>query len=176
MTASGLSSDHERFTAWLREHGDAVRGYLWAVTRRHDLAEDLAQEAFRRAWQARERYRDEGNARGYLLTIADRLACDWARRAGREETMDATQWELRQPEAREGSPGLNATQLELQQQLSAALAGLAPLQQRVLLMRYYGELSFQEIAAALETPLNTVLSHCRRGLATLRKQLVEEQI
>jgi RNA polymerase sigma-70 factor, ECF subfamily len=62
---------------------------------------------------------------------------------------------------------------ESRQQLQAALEELQPLQRRVLLLRYYGELSFQEIANTVGCPLNTALSHCRRGLLALRKILTE---
>jgi RNA polymerase sigma-70 factor (ECF subfamily) len=57
--------------------------------------------------------------------------------------------------------------------LHAALDRLAPMQQRVLLLRYYSQLDFQEIADTLQMPLNTALSHCRRGLEALRRLLVE---
>jgi DNA-directed RNA polymerase specialized sigma24 family protein len=46
-------------------------------------------------------------------------------------------------------------------------------QRRTLLLRYYGQLEFHEIGTLLEMPLNTVLSHARRGLAALRRSLVE---
>ena len=66
--------DHQRFAAWGREYGPAVWGYLLAMVRRADVADDLTQEVFCKAWQARDRYREEGNARAYLLRIADRFA------------------------------------------------------------------------------------------------------
>ena len=56
-----------------------------------------------------------------------------------------------------------------------ALEQLSPPQRRVLLLRYYGQMSFAEIAHIMEIPLNTVLSHCHRGLEKLRKLLGEEK-
>jgi len=53
------------------------------------------------------------------------------------------------------------------------LASLSPPQRRALLLRYYGDLSFAEIAAIMGCPLGTALSHCRRGLLKLRELLVE---
>jgi DNA-directed RNA polymerase specialized sigma24 family protein len=44
-----------------------------------------------------------------------------------------------------------------------------------MLLRYYGQLTFEQIALTLGCPLNTALSHCRRGLERLRKQLVEDK-
>ena len=77
MTASSRRrDDEERWTEWSRAHGPAVRGYVLAMVRRPDLADDMTQEVFWRAWRGRERYREAGTARAYLLRIADRLVCD----------------------------------------------------------------------------------------------------
>ena len=100
------ADQHERFDTWIREHGKAVRGYLMAMVRRADVADDLAQEVFCRAWQARARYREQGNARAYLLRIADRLVCDHRRRAGRELTLDKETWKQIEPVSRSLSPNL----------------------------------------------------------------------
>jgi RNA polymerase sigma-70 factor (ECF subfamily) len=144
-----------------------------AMVRRADVADDLAQEVFCRAWQARRRYREQGNARAYLLRIADRLLCDRYRRGGREVTLDEKQWKQREPASRAVDPCEAATQAEAASRLTAALDCLSPQQQRVLLLRYYGQLSFAEIAEMVHCPLNTALSHCRRGLMALKKLLVE---
>ena len=62
-------------------------------------------------------------------------------------------------------------QLEASDDLAAAMNQLTPAQKRVLLLRYFGDLTFEEIASALDCPLGTALSHCRRGLAALKKLL-----
>jgi RNA polymerase sigma-70 factor (ECF subfamily) len=159
---------------WVRDHGPAVRGYLLAVVRRADDADDLAQEVFCRAWQARQRYREQGHARSYLLRIADRLACDRIRRKKPEETLGHEGWQDKEPWSESGDPVKAAEQSEATGRLHAALAQLTPIQQRVLLLRYYGQLTFDEIAQTLGCPLNTALSHCRRALEMLRKQLAED--
>ncbi len=168
------AAEAERFTEWVRLHGRAVRGYLLGLVRRSDVADDLAQEVFSRAWQARARYREQGSARAYLLRIADRLACDRGRRHGRETTLDEGTWKAMEPASRAADPSRAAEATEINGQLAAALDQLSPAQQRVLLLRYYGQVSFVEIAEMIGCPLNTTLSHCRRGLQTLRKLLVEE--
>src|SRR3954463_2200322 len=73
-----------RLARWVREHGAAVRGYLLGLVRRADVADDLLQEVFQRAWQARDRYEDQGYERAFLLRIADRLVIDKSRRSRRE--------------------------------------------------------------------------------------------
>jgi RNA polymerase sigma-70 factor (ECF subfamily) len=164
----------DRLALWVREHGRAVRGYLLGMVGCHETADDLAQEVFRRAWEARHRYEETGHARAYLLRVADRLACDRARKAGRELTVNEDDWRRLEPASDELPPHESVAQAETRRELAAALECLSLPQRRVLLLRYYGDCSFQEIADAMETPLNTVLSHCRRGLLALRKLLVED--
>ncbi|MBN2473049.1 MAG: RNA polymerase sigma factor [Pirellulales bacterium] len=168
------ADDYQRFADWGRDHGQAVRGYLLAMVRRTNLADDLTQEVFSRAWQARRRYREQGSPRSYLLRIADRLVIDRSRKAGREVNLDEDTWRQIEPAGRTAEPIDNLVQAEAIGQLTAALDRLSPAQRRVLLLRYYGQLSFAEIAEVVGCPISTALSHSRRGLQTLRKTLVED--
>lgn len=162
-----------RVNRWVIEHGVAVRGYIEALVRRADLAEDLVQEVYRRAWQARDRYEDQGSPRAYLLRIADRLVCDHCRRANREVSLDDAAWSEVEPLNRDVPPSQSLAIEEAAAALNAAMNALTEPQRRVLLLRYYGELSFVEIAGTMECSLSTALSHCRRGLAALRKTMTE---
>ena len=163
----------EPFADFGHAHADAVRGYLLAMVRRTDVADELAQEVFLRAWQARRRYCEQGTARAYLLRIADRLVCDRHRRSCREVNLDEQTWTRIEPAGPASDPARPMEQTEAVRQLAAALDELSPVQRRVLLLRYYGELSFAEIAEITECPLSTALSHCHRGLKALRKLLAE---
>ena len=172
--SSPPTSDHQVLSQWVHDHGQAVRGYLWAMVRREDVADDLLQEVFRRAWQARNRYRESGAARAYLLRIADRLVCDRARQERREINLEPAEWEQVEPASWETEPSCRLSQSETRQRLTEALDRIAPAQRRVLLLRYYGDLDFAAIAEIMGCPLNTVLSHGRRGLLALRKILADE--
>ena len=176
MAADPDHQDQQRFAQWVRNHGKAVRGFLLALVRRDDVADDLCQEVFCRAWQARDRYADQGKTRAYLLQIANRLACDRSRRKELQTNLDDPTWKMHEPPSRAPGPSQAAMLSEQVGLLHAALDKLAPMQQRVLLLRYYGQMDFQEIADTLQTPLNTALSHCRRGLEALRRLLVESTL
>jgi RNA polymerase sigma-70 factor (ECF subfamily) len=174
MTASTTEpSDEHRFAEWLRVHGKAVEGFLLAMVGRPDVADDLTQEVFCRAWQARGSYKEQGSSRAYLLRIADRLACDRYRRKGPERTLNEEGWKQHEPLSRWLGPAEAAATAEMTGRLAVAMEHLSPIQRRVLLLRYYGQLSFQEIAEVIPCPLNTAASHCHRGLESLRKLLVE---
>lgn len=58
-------SDEDRFVRWFREYGHALRGHLVAMVRDRELADDLLQDVFCRAWQSRHRNRDVRRERAY---------------------------------------------------------------------------------------------------------------
>ena len=176
MTANDRTgTENDRLERWVRQHGSAVRGYLRALVRGEDEVEELVQEVFHRAWKARQSYRENGTARAYLLRIADRLATDKARKKRPEVHLDNTAWKYVEPSATTAEPEDRIRQSETKRQLDAALNQLSPDQRRVLLMRYYTQMTFTEIADAMHCPLNTALSHCRRGLLALREILAESR-
>jgi RNA polymerase sigma-70 factor (ECF subfamily) len=172
---AGGERPDERLARWVRDHAAAVRGYLLGLVRRADVADDLLQEVFQRAWQARDRYEDQGYERAFLLRIADRLVIDKSRRSRREINLDETTWHEVEPAAGADSPLDELHTAEKNQELAAALDQLSLNQRRVLLLRYFGDLSFEQIAAELNCPLGTALSHCRRGLQALRKLLTTNE-
>ena len=176
MADRGRNTEEEqRFADWIREHGRVVRGFLLASVRRIDVADELSQEVFCRAWQARASYREQGAARSYLLRIADRLVCDRSRRNGSHVNLDHDGWRQHEPVYAAADPPAAAMLAEENRQLAAALDRLSSPQRRVLLLRYYGQFTFAEIAEMIECPLNTTLSHCHRGLEALRALLVEKE-
>ena len=93
----------------------------------------------------------------------------------RKSTSTATAGSGTNRSARRPTRAAAAVRAEENEQLAAALDQLSPPQRRVLLLRYYGQFSFAEIAEMIDCPLNTTLSHCRRGLEALRALLVEKE-
>ncbi|MGC3972432.1 MAG: RNA polymerase sigma factor [Pirellulales bacterium] len=173
MKPTSVEADSERLARWVREHGGAVRGFVFAALGDPHAVDDVVQETFYRAWTARERYRADGRERSYLLRIADRLVCD-RRRSRRAAPLDDDAWSTFEPASAEASPLEQVTTAEARLLLAQALERLTEPQRRTLLLRYFGDLEFHEIGKQLETPLGTVLSHARRGLLALKKLLVEK--
>lgn len=161
----------QRFEEWVRAHRETVRTFLFAMVRRADVAEDLTQDVFCRAWEARESYQEQGKSLSYLLRIADHLVCRWWRRRKPVVNLNKEGWQCHEPAGPTATPLDVAATAEQMALLARAMESLSPIQQRVLLLRYYGQLNFAEIAEIAEIPLNTTLSHCRRGIEALRKLL-----
>jgi len=165
----------ERISQWVHQHGPVIRAYLLGMVGCANETDDLLQDVFHRAWEARYQYQENGTARAYLMRIADRLVCDRfrQRRSGSSVQLDLELWEQVEPYDASSEPPQILIHDEIHQQLQEALQELSPAQRRVLLLRFYGDLTFSQIAENVQWPLNTVLSHCRRGLLSLRKQLAE---
>ena len=161
----------QRFEDWVCAHRETVRTFVFAMVRRTDVADDLTQDVFCGAWEARESYQEQGKALAYLLKIADRLVCKWWRRRKPVANLDQEGWNDHEPASPAATPLDLAATAEQMVLLAKALERLSPIQQRVLLLRYYGQLSFAEIADITEIPLSTALSHCRRGIEALRELL-----
>ena len=176
MAADDSAIGPEEWIAhWVRDHGAALRGYLLGTTGRHDVADDLVQQVFQRAWQARDRYRDVGQERAFLLKIADRLVIDRSRRLGLEINVDDATWHEVEPTTQTTAPLHDLAEAETSEELTAALVQLTPSQRRVLLLRFFSNMTFEEIAATMNCPLGTALTHCRRGLIAMRKLLTTSE-
>ena len=163
-----LEAKNEQITTWTAQYGGLVRGYLMSMVRRADVADDLSQEVFLRAWKGLDLYAEQGEAKAYLMKIAYRVVCNAKRRRSMEVNVDDETWTAVEPIDAKADPARNVHQTELNATLSAVLDQLSEAEKKVLTLRYFGEMKFNEIADLIEMPLNTVLSHARRGLARMR--------
>jgi RNA polymerase sigma factor (sigma-70 family) len=164
-----MADGSDPWTVWLDRHGPALvlLACQWTTCRAD--AEDIVQEAFVRFWRSRERVQDPV---AYLFACVKHCALDSHR--GRQR-------QLRREEAsaRPEAEPMFAGPVELDERrwaIESALRELPASQAEVLVMKVWGGLTLPQIAAALETSVNTVASRYRYALARLREQLAEESI
>ena len=177
MTEHG--EHHEDPERLLVAFAPRVYGLLVRLVGRPDIAEDLMQETMLRAFRSLQTYRPEGKFRAWVFRIAVNLARDWIRRrprepsAGLEEGTDPGAWAeaTRQP-----APEAPMAQGERARQVEAAMARLPQPDREVLLMRFYGDLAFKDIARATGEPLGTVLARAHRALKKLGDMFPEGDI
>lgn len=133
------------------------------------LVEDVAQEAFLRAFRALPGFDRRGPARlsTWLLCIASRLSINELER--RRPTLDPMPEDLVDP--RPGEAELHHA--DLRRALRQAIATLTPEQQAVFVLREYHGLAEAEIAKALDLELGAVKSRLFRARARLREALAE---
>ena len=163
--------DPEAFVEVFDRHYAFIHRYI-ARRAGRDLADDLASQTFTIAFSHRGRYRDDlGTARPWLLGIATNLL----RAAYRGDQRVASIVERLGSEA-VVSPFSSAladasANLNDDNRLTEALAQLDPGQRDALLLHALGELSYAEVAAAMDIPIGTVRSRISRACAALRAEL-----
>jgi RNA polymerase sigma-70 factor, ECF subfamily len=113
------------------------------------LADDITAEAFVRAWTSRGKIR-EATVKAYLFTIARNLYRDHLRRNNR-----LTELEESIPDSKPGLDSQTEQKAELEA-VMAALQKLSEVDRAALLMRAQEEMSYEEIAQALNLPVTTV--------------------
>ena len=165
------SGDAEAFRDLVDRHRDRVYGLALRIVRSAADAEDVAQEAFVRAWVALPRFRGESAFTTWLHRIAVRRAFDrleqLKRRRGRETGLDDA-GELPGFGGEDPSATLRARRLEL------LIATLAPMQRAAVTLFYYEDRSVEEAARTLGLPENTVKTHLSRARAALREGWTRE--
>ena len=127
-------------------------------------ADDLVQETFARAIAARRSYQAGSNGRAWLCRILCNLAISERRRRARDERLRSRVIAL-QPEAEQRQPEPHALD---DADLAAVLAALHPSERRILELAEIEELSYREIARALDCPVGTVMSRLHRARRRLR--------
>jgi RNA polymerase sigma-70 factor (ECF subfamily) len=160
------SAGDARAYAWLvARHQGAVYRYLVRLTQAPEIARELTQDTFLRAYQAIRTWRPEARFRTWLFRIAHNLALDHLRRAGRVR-MEPLESGMDVPDPAPGPDGRLETAQKVRQ-LEQALAAIAPAHREILLLREIEDMSYEDIARTLNLNLGTVRSRIARARAAL---------
>jgi RNA polymerase sigma factor (sigma-70 family) len=172
---SGLATgDPEIGLAFVRRFQRQVYGVALAVTGDLSLAEDIAQQAFERAWRRASSFdATRGSVSTWLTTIAHNLAID-AIRAKKPTPVDPTDLiRLLAPESDE--PENRSLRTEAAAELRRAIRTLPLEQSRAIVMAGVYGMTAQEVADSESIPLGTAKTRIRAGLSKLRSALVIQE-
>lgn len=155
-------------------YGRVVFGLLHRMLPGPETAEEVCQDVFHRLWRAAASYQgDRGGVRTWLLAIARNAAIDWRRTRGKRVERDTALDEALPLVALGTVEEIVAERLRAQR-VRSLVAGLPGEQRRCIELAYWGGLSQQEVAERTATPLGTVKSRIRLGMAKLRAELAAE--
>jgi RNA polymerase sigma-70 factor (ECF subfamily) len=161
------AEDLGAFGELVRRHQDFVYGAAMRVVRNPAIAEDIAQDTFIRAFRGLGDFRGDSQVRSWLYRIATNLSLNAITR--RREYPADTLPEMLASE----SPDRQAESAELREHLMAAIDALPESLRRPVVLRELENRSYDEIAAELDIPLNTVRTRILRGRRALRSELEE---
>ena len=163
----------EQLAALTRRHADAVYRVARSVTRDPDLAEDVAQDALLKAWQALPSYRGDAPLKNWLLRITHNTAISALRRR-REVHVDPADFAAHASSLHSTSPSSVEARVEDRASFDAfatALDELDDLSRSVVVLREVEGLAYDEIATVLEVPLPTVKTRLLRARRLLSNAL-----
>jgi len=152
------------------EHAQALFAFLLNFTRDKDDTRDVLQEVFVKLARQPELLRGVREERAFLIRLAHNAAIDLMRRRttrDRHHEAFGADAETLSPFA----PVDDHDEQAFRAELSAALSELPPEQRAVVHLKLWENLTFEQIADALDIPLNTAASRYRYGLDKLRARL-----
>lgn len=152
----------------IEEHHAPVYRFAYRLTGSAPDAEDLTQQVFLIAHQKREQIRDPAHARSWLFTVLRRCFLKDCRRMA---PAPASSVEIEMEHVPEE---LTADEID-RELLQRALDQLPDEFRLVLLMFYFEECSYREIAEKLELPIGTVMSRLSRAKRALRRRLLPHE-
>lgn len=167
-----LAGDREAFRLLVERESQPVIGTCRRILGDPIEAQDAAQDAFTQAYQALATFRGDGAFGAWLHRIAVRVAI--GRLAARRDliTLDGETIDPRAAMlASDDDPESAVLDVEDRAAILAAVTALPEPQRDVVMLRFYGDFSLEEIARFTRHPVGTVKSRLSRGVASLRDQL-----
>jgi RNA polymerase sigma-70 factor (ECF subfamily) len=169
------------FRELLTRYERPVFSLIYRMVRDRTLAEDLAQEAFVRAFNAIGTYKTSYKFSNWILKIAnnhtidhlrkrklDTVSIDGSPHARTAEEIDRSRVVI---ESRDETPEEYVEHRELGSQIEAAIGELREEYRTVIVLRHVEGYAYDEIAEVMELPLGTVKTYLHRARGELRKSL-----
>ncbi len=171
LVAQHVQGDPRAFAELVKRYTNAIYNVAYRFTQDAHEAENVTQETFLRAWNALPRLALDKPLKPYFVKIAVNLCRDWAeqKKLVLTQSLDADDEPAFPDDACD--PLRAVSDAELYERVRAKLELLPPLYRTVIALRYTEEMSYEEIAAALDLPLNTVRTHLHRAKMKLRELL-----
>ncbi len=173
--------DADSFGVLLNRHRGPLLSYFVRMVRDRALAEDLAQEAFLRVYQARERYQPEARFTTWLYRIATNLALNAIRDRKSDPVLPETA--MAEPDgdgsasllerAADGRPTAEEQMAESDRQrlIREAIETLPEKQRAAVILHKYQDVDYRQIASILKVSESAVKSLLFRAYESLRVRL-----
>ena len=162
LVARFLQGDESAFDSLVVRHRQGVYRLAYRLLGGHEEADDVAQEAFLRAYRSLRGFRGEATFRTCVTRIVINLALSVRRRRTTSVPLEDA------PEPRSDANGPDTA---LRRQVRKAVGGLPPRQRQVLVLKVYEGMKFTEIAQAAGMSIGTAKATFFQAVRNLRARL-----
>lgn len=176
LLESFRSGSEKAFETLVRRHQSRIYSAAQLIVRDQDVAHDIVQDTFLKFFRVFQegRYADDGKLLPFLLRVAHNLAIDHYRKKSRLPMVTTS-------DGKDIFSFLNIGQedafdtLERKENhdiLRLAISKLPPIQQELIILRYFGKMPFKDISELTGINKNTCLGYVRNAVINLRKYLI----
>ena len=169
-----VNGNNEAFDVLLRRHQDRVFAYIIRIVKDKDIADDIFQETFIKAITTIKQGKYSGSGRfvGWINRIAHNLIIDTFRQEKSENLVssDVDGIDLLNDRSlcEENIEDVMVTS-QIHEDVRKIVTALPESQREVLMMRFYRDMSFKEIASATGVSINTALGRMRYAILNMRR-------
>ena len=172
LVEKALAGDRRAFSVIVRQLMTRVTALTYRMTGDKETALDLAQDTFVSAWENLRTYRGDAGFSNWVFRIATNKTLNHLRSSSRRGSQSESYLDDLQSSAPDPERQLNRR--ELADRVREFMVGLPPQQRAIFELRFYKEMPFEEIAAALERALGTVKTGYREAVIKLRAHALEK--
>lgn len=170
-SSEGLNDRTKYVENLYKQHNESLLRYLRRLLPSDEEAVDILQETYIRLLKQESLDRLEANTQAYLYTIATNLVRDCLRkRANRHHDKHIPFDEMEFADDRTSPGDMTAWQKSLGS-LKKGLLGLPPLTRRVFILRRFEQMTYPEIAKALNVSTRTVERHIHKAIKEMQLRL-----
>ena len=176
-----VDGNNEAFDSLLERHKDRVFTYIYHAVKNEELADDIFQDTFVKAIITikQGRYTDNGHFPAWITRIAHNLIIDYIRQT-KAENLQSTDDEdtniLNRKELSDCTIEDSIITTQIHDDVRRLVKALPESQREVLVMRYYKNMSFKEIADTTGVSINTALGRMRYAILNMRRMAEEHNI
>jgi RNA polymerase sigma-70 factor (ECF subfamily) len=166
LVQEAKSGSRQAFSELVGRHQRSMLRLALRMTRQWDLAEDIVQESFFKAYRGLERFGERASFKSWLYQITLNTARNKLRGLPRETVgLEGVRW---------GTAPTAELELErhsIKELIAREVERLPERQRMAVTLRIFEDLSFQEIAQIMECPYDTAKANFRHGLLKLKERI-----
>lgn len=176
-----VDGNNTAFDTLLRRHQSKLFSYILKIVKNRDIADDIFQETFVKIIMTLKqgRYAESGKFGAWLTRIAHNLIIDHFRQEKSENSISTDDDDVNLLNRRDLCDE-NIEDIMVNEQIRTdvrrIIEALPESQREVLMMRYYSDMSFKEIADATGVSINTALGRMRYAILNMRRIAEENNI
>jgi RNA polymerase sigma-70 factor (ECF subfamily) len=168
----------QAFKHLMQTYMKLVYSYVYRTCQQQELAEDMTQEIFVKVYQNIDKFDEARPFKPWLMRLASNHVISHLRKKSSAASLSLEALQEEQPHKEWGGmtdetkdPSVQVERQDDVSQVEFALSTMAPNYRDVLLLRFQGDLSYEEIALKMQVPVNTIRTWLKRGKERLQATL-----